>query len=297
MTNTFDEHIAIVANDAGAAAHIFAWLDSGLLNIEECKFCLDGPASRLFKTQKNIVESLPLKDILVGAKTLITGTGWSSSLEHDARIQAKKNGIRSIAVIDHWFNYKERFIRKNVKILPDVIWVSDRYAHEEASICFPNTEIIEIRNDYLLKQVKEIKSHKTNREDKLTKILYLLEPIRDSWAGEEVPGEFQALDFFMQSIPKLNFGSKFSIILKPHPSDKKNKYDKWLNSINSSNIYIEDEKSLASLIAWSDVVVGCETYAMVVAVSVKKRVISSLPRNAQNCRLPFKEIEHLNKLN
>ena len=61
------------------------------------------------------------------------------------------------------------------------------------------------------------------------------------------------------------------------------------------NIHIETEKNLASLLAWSDVVVGCETYAMVLAIRVCKRVISSLPMNAHNCRLPFKKIERLNQ--
>jgi len=294
MTN---RHIAIVANDAGAANHIFAWLESGLLNINECKFALEGPAAELFKLHKPEVKLLSLHDILIGAKMLLSGTGWSSFFEHNARIQAKKNGINSIAVIDHWFNYRERFIRQNIEVLPDVIWVSDPYAYKEARICFPNVEIVEKRNDYLSKQVKEIKDYEIHKDKTLINILYLLEPIRDSWAEGDVAGEFQALDFFIKSIPKLNLSSRFSIVLKLHPSEPKNKYDKWLELVNLSNITIDKEKSLANLIACSDIVVGCETYAMVLALSADKRVISSLPRNAHNCRLPFKEIEHLKKLN
>ena len=296
MTISVEKPIAIVANDAGAAAQIFAWLNSGFLNISECKFCLDGPAAALFKIQQPKVKLFSLNDVLVGAKTLLSGTGWSSSLEHVARLKAKNNGIKSVAVIDHWFNYKERFIRENVEILPDTIWVSDKYAYREATKCFPFIDVIEQRNDYMLEQVKQINSHKVKKNKKFINILYLLEPIRDSWVGKEVLGEFQALDFFTKSITKLNLSKKFSIILKPHPSDPKNKYDQWLNDTNIPNINIEEKKSLSSLIAWSDVVVGCETYAMVVALSANKRVISSLPENAHKCRLPFKEIECLNKL-
>ena len=51
------------------------------------------------------------------------------------------------------------------------------------------------------------------------------------------------------------------------------------------------------MLAWSDVVVGCETYAMVLALAANKRVISSLPRYAHNCRLPYKNIERLNQMN
>ena len=92
-------------------------------------------------------------------------------------------------------------------------------------------------------------------------------------------------------------GDSLSIVLKPHPSDPEDKYDHWVSSLSLSNIKIEKEKSLSSLIAWSDIVVGCETYAMVVALYAKKRVISALPRNAHNCRLPFDEIERLNQVN
>jgi hypothetical protein len=231
------------------------------------------------------------------AKTVLTGTGWSSCLEHKARLKAKKNGIRSIAVIDHWVNYKERFIRNKLEVLPDTIWVTDKYAYLEAEHCFPNIKIVEQRNDYIKARVDEIQSNKLDKQKGITNILYLLEPIRDSWAGIEVAGEFQALDFFMKSIPSLKLGKGFDIILKPHPSDSENKYDHWVSSRNLSNIRIENKQSLASMLAWSDVVVGCETYAMVVALAAHKRVISSLPRNAHNCRLPFKEIERLNQVN
>ena len=49
MNKTGGECIAIVAYDAGAASHIFSWLKTGLLKIDQCRFCLDGPAAKLFK--------------------------------------------------------------------------------------------------------------------------------------------------------------------------------------------------------------------------------------------------------
>ena len=189
------------------------------LNISECKFCLDGPAAALFESTTES-KTFSLNDVLVGAKTLLTGT-VGQALEHDAKLKAKNNGIKSVAVIDHWFNYKERFIRENVEVLPDTIWVSDKHAYKEATKCFPNIDIVEQKNDYMLEQVKQINSHEVKKNKKFTNILYLLEPIRDSWVGKEVLGEFEALDFFMKSISKLNLGKKFSIILNPIPQIQK----------------------------------------------------------------------------
>lgn len=296
MTKTNNGHIAIVAHDAGAAAQIFAWLESGLLNIEICRFCLEGPAAKSFQTQKPNIELSSLEGVLIDAEILLTGTGWSSSLEHNARILAKNNGIKSIAVIDHWVNYKARFVRDHEEVLPDIIWVSDKYAYRKAKRSFPKIEIVEQRNDYIQSQVDKVLSKEIDRSKGVTNILYVLEPIRDAWAGDEVAGEFQALDFFIDSIPILNLGEELSIILKPHPSDPEGKYDYWVNSLSLSNIRIEKKQNLASMLAWSDVVVGCETYAMTVALAANKRVISSLPKHAHNCRLPYGNIERLNQI-
>lgn len=297
MNKTSGEHIAIVAHDAGAAAHIFAWLQSGFLSIDQCRFCLEGPAAKSFQVLQPNIKIFSIEDVLIGAETLLTGTGWSSSLEHNGRILAKKKGIKSIAVIDHWGNYRERFSRDHMEVLPDEIWVSDKYAYKEAKRCFSNIKIVEQRNDYIKAQADEVLSYKIDKQKGVTNILYVLEPIRDAWAGVEVPGEFQALDYFINLLPSLNLGDNLSIVLKPHPSEPKDKYDYWASSLNLSNIYIEKEQGLASLLAWSDVVVGCETYAMTVALAVHKRVMSTLPRNAHNCRLPFNKIERLNQMN
>ncbi len=289
-------NLAIVAHDAGAAAHIFSWLDSGFININECRFCLDGPAKKLFKSLKPKIKLFSIYEVLAHADTLISGTGWSSSLEHNARALAKEKGIYSVAVIDHWLNYSERFIRKDIQVLPDTIWVSDEYAHLEAKSCFPDIEIVQQRNDYLKSNIEAVLAHSYVKQEESTNVLYLLEPIRDIWADDAISGEFQALDYFINSIPSLDFGKKYSIILRPHPSESLNKYDKWIESLDSPHIRIEKEQSLPELLAWSDIVVGCETYAMVIALSVDKRVISSLPKNAHSCRLPHENIERLNQI-
>ena len=95
---------------------------------------------------------------LDGAATLITGTGWASCLEHDARELARERGIRSIAVIDHWTNYADRFIRNGKQVLPDEIWVSDPYAAEIAQAAFPSLRVVQQANAYLAGLVAEVKS-------------------------------------------------------------------------------------------------------------------------------------------
>ena len=55
-------------------------------------------------------------------------------------------------------------------------------------------------------------------------------------------------------------------------------------------------KSLLEDIFYSDIVVGCETMAMVIALLAKKRVVTSIPPNKKskiNISLPYKKIEKI----
>ena len=80
---------------------------------------------------------------------LISGTGWQSDLEHRARLLAHQLGIPSIAVLDHWSNYCERFRREGVEVLPDALWVADEEAAALATAAFPNVPVVQLPNHWL----------------------------------------------------------------------------------------------------------------------------------------------------
>ena len=119
----FQSPIAIVAHDAGAANLIINWLrDKDDL---EHRVCIGGPGSRLWKTEFGQFTNLCIEEVLKEATFLISGTSYSDKKEHRARQLARKHGIRSVGVIDHWVNDTERFVRGGVQVLPDEIWVAD----------------------------------------------------------------------------------------------------------------------------------------------------------------------------
>ena len=78
--------------------------------------------------------------------------------------------------------------------------MSDKFAYQKAKSLFPDIEIIEKRNDYIESQVDEVLSYKVDKQDSIN-VLYLLEPIRDEWAGKDIAGEFQALNFSGSQYP------------------------------------------------------------------------------------------------
>jgi hypothetical protein len=288
--------VAVVCHDAGAANLVFAWLRNwaqlGFLDQHEFRLVLQGPAHLAWQAQ---ALSLPhmqvhaeLNSALAGAHCVLTGTGWASSLEHDARKLAFLQRIPCIAVIDHWVNYQPRFERAGEVVLPNTLWVSDPYAADIAKQTFNAIPVIELPNVYLQNMVKAIPPVPHDCRN----VLYVLEPIRHDW-GRGVAGEFQALDFFVQCLPQMVGHQTVSIALRPHPSDPPGKYDAWIQAHSHLNVGLDAHPSLNQAIANAKWVVGAETFAMVVAAEAGRQTYSSLPPWAHRCSLPQTAIKHL----
>ena len=287
---------AIICNDAGAANNILAWLSEwnrqGLLDKHYFRLMLDGPAKSIWLNKPVHLANLQLcNDILeaiTGASCVLTGTGWSSSVEHLARKKANELQIPSIAVIDHWINYQERFERDGEIVLSDFVWVSDHYASTLAKSIFKNTNVFELPNTYLDKIVSAI----TEITNDTFNLLYVLEPLRSDW-GKGSQGEFQALDFFAKNIRLIVGENRATVTLRPHPSEPPGKYNDWIQSNSNLNVSLDQHKSLNEAISASRWVVGAETFALVIACTAGRSTWSSLPPWAQRCRLPQTGIQHL----
>jgi len=216
-------------------------------------------------------------------------------LEWNIIKEAKKQQKKVIVFLDHWVNYRERFIRNNEECLPDEIWVGDHYAERIAKDNFSNLKIKLIENPYLL-DIKKQLSRLGKIRVRGNSVLYVCEPIREhayfKHGDEHYWGytEEEALRFFLTSIDEM-FKAKKSIIIRPHPSEFLNKYDWVFDEFNHNDIKIDNKKTLLEQIFDSDIVVGCETMAMVVAILAEKEVISSIPPGGRACVLPYKEIK------
>jgi len=277
--------LAVACNDAGAANII-------LEGIRDCdagvRVVAGGPA--LAKAQ--LLPAVSLYDdiaaALDGANTLLSGTGWASDLEHNARRYAARNGIRSIGVIDHWVNYRERFSRNDEEILPDEIWVTDSYALDIAQSTFPGRLIRQVPNLFMQKAL----SRMGDVDGAGDVLLYVLEPARSDW-GRGRPGEFQALDYFFDLLPQLDLPSGLSIVLRPHPSDPVGKYDSWLAGRPGLPARIETDGDIDAAIGSARWVAGCESFALVLALASERQVFCTLPPWAPACRLPHAGLHHL----
>jgi len=290
--------IAIVSHDAGGAEILSSWLRRC-----EQSYCLvlDGPAKIIFQRKLGYSRSIPLSDAISKCDWVLCGTSWQSSLERQAIKQAKAAGKRVVAFLDHWVNFEERFLEQGVAIYPDEIWVGDTEAEKIAQTRFEGIHIARKTNYYfedLQIEFEKIKTGKNN--SKQCSVLYVCEPIREhaliQYGDERYWGytEEDALQFFLENINLLDCPVS-KIKIRPHPSESKTKYN-W--AINSSNLTIEvgGEETLLEDIVHANIVVGCESMAMVVGLMAKRRVISSIPPGGKSCSLPQMEIEHLRYL-
>jgi hypothetical protein len=283
--------VAVVCHDAGAANIVLAEVRAhpGV----RCLAVMEGPAARLWEAAGSPHPVMSLEQALVTAGSVLSGTGWASDLEHDARRRARALGLRSIAVVDHWVNYRARFERRGEVVLPDELWVTDPYALALAAECFPGLPVRERPNLYLRAQVEAITRHGPARPGQ---VLFLMEPIRYSWPGLNQPGEIEALDYLLGQVGLLGLRGPLRLRLRPHPSDPPGKYDAWLAAHAELDAAIDAAPTLAEAIAAAECVAGCETAALVVALAAGKTTVASLPPAAPRCRLPHEGLIHLRDL-
>ena len=285
------EVVGVVSYDAGGAEIISSYI---VRNKIKALYCLQGPAVNIFNGKIHKIEILSLDDLINKSDWLLCGTSWQSDLEWKAIQRAKKANKKVISFIDHWVNYRERFIRNNEECLPDEIWVGDHYAEKIAKDTFSNLKIKLIENPYLLDIKKQLSKLGKIRVEG-NSVLYVCEPIREhayfQYGDEHYWGytEEEALRYFLTSIDNI-FKAKGLIVIRPHPSENFNKYDWVFDEFNHKDIKIDNKKTLLEQILGSDIVAGCESMAMVVAILAEKEVISSIPTDGRPCVLPHKEI-------
>lgn len=291
--------IAIIAHDAGGAEILSSYVhQTGL----DCCYSLDGPACKIFERKLGPILSLPFEQAVDQSTSILCGTSWQSDIEINAIKLARSQGKRSIAFIDHWVNYRDRFIRSSETSLPDEIWVGDDMAEAMAKEIFPGLPITLVNNPYLKdieQQLNAIQEQRAPSQDSIA-ILYVCEPVSEHarlrYGDANYWGyvEEDALRYFLSNVSALGKSIK-SILIRPHPSESAEKYS-WVKNEFPLPIVIAGSRSLLEEIADSDFVVGCESMAMVVALFAGKKVMSCIPPGGRVCVLPHAEIISLHNV-
>ena len=289
--------IAVVCHDAGGAEIISSWLKNNSIKFSAH---LEGPAKKIFekKFNNNNNNNNNLDEMIKNSEWLLCGTSWQSDLENIAINISRMHKKKSVSFLDHWVNYKERFAYKNNFIFPDEIWVGDSIAKDIAKNIFSHISIKQMKNEYLIDIQKQLQILGPAPKKPTKMALYVCEPISEpakiQYDDENYfnYNEESALKFFLNNLELLKINN---ILLRPHPSETSEKY-LWAKSFSPIPLVISNSLDLLEDIHQADLVVGCESMAMVIGLMAKKRVISSIPPHGRRCILPHPEIEILDNI-
>ena len=270
--------------------------------------CLEGPALNIFESHLGPLSKYSLEDSIETACLLISGTGWSSDLEHNSRVLARQRGIPIVAVLDHWVNYRQRFNFRGDEVLPDQLWVADSDAKSLAQKDFPQVPVLQLPNQWLDTLCQSVVNLRLNPpKQPARRLIYLLEPIRSPWVGgpwDKETGELQGLRFLLEKITLLSkhgwiapLDQLDELLLRPHPSDPPGKYDTLIREKSYDfPIHLDLSPLLGGSLAWADIAFGCETQALVAALACGLPAFSTIPPWAPTCRLPQYSLNHLSQL-
>lgn len=291
--------IGVVGHDAGAMEIITSYVRRQQLN---CSFCVEGAATAVVTRKLGGVPISSLDEIINRCDWLLCGTSFLSDLEWRAIGLARLASKRCVVVLDHWVNYRQRFMRHGELRLPDEIWVGDEIAARIASEELPEVRQSLVPNAYFMDILDEVQSFDISQRiasDALN-ILYVCEPLRDDglalYGDERYWGytEEEALSYFLSHVGLLSDNIN-RIVIRSHPQEPLEKY-RWAEREFDLPIVFEKNRTLIEQVVASDVIVGCATMAMVVGLLANKRVMSCIPPEGKTIPLPQREIVDMSRL-
>lgn len=240
----------------------------------------------------NDIEEVPE---ILNADFLFTGTSHpdsSGGVELRFIQSAKKSQIPSISFIDHWVNFKIRFMKDAEIFYPDEIWILDQKALEAAVIEGLPVEKLTIHENPHHLYLRKYWRPKFPSKDYLHQlgivpkpgnkiILFAPDPVSLRYKENELAfDEASALKLIVQILSEA--ASRFIpaiLIIKPHPLQPGGKLEDVLQSMQPVNIeclVIKKAQNL-ELMHSADIVVGFYSNFLLEALQLNKKVLRYFP--------------------
>ena len=282
---------SVVSHDAGGAQLLSSWCKENKIN---ANYSLSGPAIKIFYSKLGKIKNLSYKKSIDLSKILICGTGIASNIQIRAIDYAKKRNKKTIAWLEHWINYKERFYYKKKYFIPDEIWVSDFYAKNNAQKFFCNSIVKYKKNPFLLELKKKIKTKKNNQNKNILYLSGLFSAYKNSNKLDK-----KIIDFEKKSL--LNFVSNIKnlkikineIRIRYHPSEK---YFFYKENLKKNKITFSKNSQLIDDLNWADLIIGANSMAMYLCKKLNLKVYSSLPYNLSRSIISLKKMHNIFRL-
>ncbi len=287
--------IAVLSHDAGASELISALVKEYK---DEIKCSIFAKKSSPFESIL-IRENLEFKSLdelnINGFDAFFYGTAWRDKVEYKYVKKAKKLNIPTFAFVDSYSEYRSRFIYDGVLLEPDFTILSDSYALELA-YRYNLKNPIQLTN-YYIKNLLDTKIEHTPQN----KLLFLSEPVKEvalnSYNDENYWGfdELSALEDILKNTNR--FGG-MRIEVRLHPAQKRSPYDDLIKKYKDIDISVHksSEVDLNKDILTSNMVIGFNSFVLVISALMGVATISYLPSKNREFLLPLPETHKLREL-
>lgn len=286
--------IAVVSHDAGSSELLCALISRHLHDVQWHIFALPNSPMAAVCQRLNLSFSL-IGDVqqleIPKPDALFFGTGWQDKIERPFVEHCKKNDIPTVAFLDHWSNYRERFG------YPDSGWEKNcgdfTAVHDEKALSLATTiglpNPLALPNLYLQKLIEDVSTKTITPNQNL---LFLSEPTdavaKATYGDVNYWGftQYSALEDILQNFE--NFGCA-GLTIRLHPSETGVGFKKITKKYSHIHIQINDAKTfdLTDQLLGAKVIIGFDTMALYTAALMNKQVISYLPSPNRKFLLPL----------
>lgn len=230
-------------------------------------------------------------DILL---TATSGNKCELAFIHEAR----RRGIPSISLLDHWINYRERFsypISGWEGNVPDVLAVADTVAYERARDA-GFRRILPLKNYYIARVLREYHALAPLQSTAQASLLVLSQVIPH--AGKPLTGTHQSLVaaqekellrcICLQFDKLARFLNVEKVVVRLHPAQPGALYSDVQQEFPDVPLAVEhpNQRDLLVSLQQAAIVVGCSSMALFTATALGKRTYSFAP-NGDVASLPL----------
>jgi hypothetical protein len=284
--------VAIVARDAGAASAL-APVVAALGEDETFRpFVVSwGPARAIFEAEGLVVQPFPedpapgeIDALLASVAVVLTGTSLRVELDSCFWCAARAAGIPSMALLDHWKNYAERFtIEAPFDTLPSLVAVMDEIAANEliARGCPPNRVVVtgQPRFDTLTGVVSPEERARARTSlgiDPSRRVaVFASEPRGAPYDDGKGFTQVDALEMFVDAVQAV--AEDALVLVKLHPVEQAEPVAAALSSRGGPDARILETSSVREVIAAADVFCGMSSIVLLDAALLGLPTVSIRP--------------------
>ncbi len=224
--------------------------------------------------------------------TSATSLPWFDMSEKHLWYNARNAGIKTLAFIDQWQNYKIRFSGtsddETLYYLPDYINCIDSTGRIEMisegfseGILYPlgHPYLTELKNAYEALNPEEInrKLDVQNKQvDPERTLLFVSEAIREHFGTVRGYDQYQVLEYFLENARKS--ASEALILIKLHPKDDINSFNEITLQFKDINLmYCQDNLSSLECLYTSNYIFGMTSMMLIEGFILGKAIVSLQP--------------------